>query len=451
MGVGRAGLSVSRRISQSRYRLRLRGATPVVGLSVHWPVLRANRTDVGPALVGAWRSKIVLPADFERRYDVIEQTLILYHEATHARRLDGYWCLLAQVAAATFWFHPLAWWVLAAFRQDQELACDAAVLREHGEHRRSYANAMLKTQSAAFALPVGCSWSPRHPVTERIAMLRMPIPNRLRRIVGRITVVAIVLGASMSVYAAHPTPRTYAATPAAVREAFVLFDGAKEAVAEYASSHDFRMPMNNDAAKLADPDLIKGKFVRRVTVHDGVIVADLRERPHGVATAGSVRVVPHFDRAKQLLSWACESPDIPEIAKLAPGCVYRPGAANDAPTAGNTDRYTLKLELAVDGKPARLHATMCLKPDQYYNVTETAIGQLPPWHGRFTVVPAAKGELEVQGELSDGSLTAPSYPRLRMVPGQQGTIHIGQQVHDKQGRVTEDHTIKIDVTPSVGC
>jgi len=438
--------------AQSRYRLRLLGATPVAGLIGRWPVLRASGVDVGPALVGAWHGKIVLPADFEQRYDATEQRLILFHEATHARRLDGCWCLLAQVAAAIFWFHPLAWWALAALRRDQELACDAAVLREHGEHRRSYANAMLKTQSAAFALPVGCSWSPRHPVTERIAMLKMPIPNRLRRIVGRITVVAIILGASVSVYAAHPASRTYAATPEAVKEAFALFDGAKMAVTDYAVHHDFRMPANNDAAGLPDdPDLMNGKFVRGVSVRDGVIVAMLREKPGSASTAGSVQLVPHRDGANPSLAWACESADIPEIAKLAHGCVYRPGAASDAPTTGNTGRYTLKLELAVDGKPARLHATMCLKHDQFYNLTETAIGQLPPWHGRFTIVPGEKGELEVRGELSGGSMTAPGYPRLRMLPGQQGTIQVGQQVHDKQGHVTEDHTIKIDVTPSVGC
>jgi len=439
-------------VVQGRYRARLRGATPVDAEFSSRRVLRATRADVGPALVGAWRPCIVLPADFEQRYDTAEQRLILAHEDMHARRGDGWWCLLARAVAALFWFHPLAWWALSALRHDQELACDAAVLREHGEYRRSYANAMLKTQLAAFALPVGCSWSPRHPVTERIAMLKMPIPNRLPRIVGRITLMAIILGVSVSIYAAHPASRTYAATPEAVKEAFALFEGAKMAVADYAAHHDFRMPANNDAAGLPDdPNLVNGKFVRGVSVRDGVIVAMLREKPDSVSTAGSVQLVPRRDGANMSMVWACESADIPEIAKLAHGCVYRPGAAGDAPTAGNTDRYTLKLELAVDGKPARLHATMCLKHDQFYNVTETAIGQLPPWHGRFTIVPAERGELEVRGELSGGSMTAPGYPRLRMLPGQQGTIQIGQQVHDKQGHVTEDHTIKIDVTPSVGC
>jgi hypothetical protein len=166
------------------------------------PVLRASGTDVGPALVGAWRSRIVLPADYEQRYDAIEQALILAHEVAHARRGDGWWCLLARILAALFWFHPLAWWALAALRHDQELACDAAVLREHGAQRRSYANAMLKTQSSAFALPVGCAWSPRHPLTERIAMLKLPSPDRRRRTAGIVAGFALAIVVAGSVYAA---------------------------------------------------------------------------------------------------------------------------------------------------------------------------------------------------------------------------------------------------------
>jgi beta-lactamase regulating signal transducer with metallopeptidase domain len=186
-----AGIVISLLLSllaQSRYRISLQGATPITGIS-SWPVLRAANVDAGPALVGAWRPRIVLPADFERRYDATERALILAHEAMHARRHDGWWCLLAQMVTALCWFHPLAWWALAALRRDQELACDAAVLREHGAQPRIYARAMLKTPSAQLALPVGCAWSPRHPLTERIAMLKSPLPSPLRRRTG-----GIVLG-----------------------------------------------------------------------------------------------------------------------------------------------------------------------------------------------------------------------------------------------------------------
>lgn len=200
---------------QQRYRRCLRGATAMPVSSSRWPVLRAVGTDVGPALVGAWRTRIVLPADFEQRYDASERMLILAHETAHARRHDGWWCLFAQLTVALFWFHPLAWWALAALRHDQELACDAAVLREHGEQRRSYANAMLKTQSAAFALPVGCTWSPRHPLTERIVMLKQPSPNRRRQGAGAVAGFALAIIVGGSVYAASAPQATHTSPPVA--------------------------------------------------------------------------------------------------------------------------------------------------------------------------------------------------------------------------------------------
>ncbi|MEO8778277.1 MAG: M56 family metallopeptidase [Rhodanobacter sp.] len=330
-----AGIAMSLLLAaraQMRYRRRLQGALPMSGLALPCPGMRATTADIGPALVGAWHCWIVLPVDFEQRYSDVEQSLILAHEATHARRRDGWWCLLGRVLAAALWFHPLAWWALAALRHDLELACDAAVLRNHSTQRHTYAQAMLKTQLTTFALPAGCAWSPRHPVTERIAMLKLRQPNALCRRTGGTLVALLAAGLVTVVYATTPIPQ-----------------------ANRANSH--------------------------------------------------------------------------------------------------ADHYTLKLDLALDGKPARLHATTCLKPERYYTYTvaESDSGQLPPWRGRFTVVPGDNGELEVRGEVSGGSLAAPSYPRLRMRPGQHGTIQIGQQARDKQGQLVGDHTIRIDVTPSIGC
>lgn len=199
-------------LAQRRYRCRLADAEVMSDRSSRWPVLRAISTDVGPALVGAWRSRIVLPADFESRYDATEQMLILAHEATHARRRDGWWCLLAQLVVAAFWFHPLAWWALAALRHDQELACDAAVLREHG-NRRSYANAMLKTQAAGLALPIGCAWSPRHPLTDRIAMLKQSPSSHLQARLGLIAGLVLATIVTGAVYAASRPAIHVAATP----------------------------------------------------------------------------------------------------------------------------------------------------------------------------------------------------------------------------------------------
>lgn len=200
--------------AQWRYHAHLGDAVPVNGVPLRWPVWRATSTEVGPALVGAWHPRIVVPADFEQRYDVTERSLILAHESAHARRGDGWWSLAARIAAALCWFHPLAWLALHALRQDMELACDAAVMREHAGRRRAYANAMLKTQSAALALPVGCSWLPHHPLAERIVMLKLPSPSRRRRAAGTITGTALALVVAGSVYAASVPATSGQVSPA---------------------------------------------------------------------------------------------------------------------------------------------------------------------------------------------------------------------------------------------
>jgi hypothetical protein len=156
----------------------------------------------------------VVPADFETRYTGAEQALILAHEAMHARRRDGWWSLLAQLFASLLWFHPLAWWALAALRHDQELACDAAVLRERNGCRRSYAQAMLKTPIVRQVLPVGCCWSSRHPLTERIAMLKLPSHKAARRRLGGFASLAIAGILAGTVYAASAPMAPQARRPA---------------------------------------------------------------------------------------------------------------------------------------------------------------------------------------------------------------------------------------------
>jgi hypothetical protein len=206
--------------AQRRYRGKLRGAVAYATEAARWPVMRANDSRTGPALIGAWRPQIVVPFDFDARFDSDERALILAHEAMHARHRDGWWCLLAQIVAAIFWFHPLAWWALAALRHDQELACDAGVLREHRGKRRSYGSAMLKTQSAALALPVGCAWSPRHPLTERIAMLKQAQPGKVRRLGGAVLMAVIIpLGIGVAYAASAPAALSPAGSSrAAARE-----------------------------------------------------------------------------------------------------------------------------------------------------------------------------------------------------------------------------------------
>jgi hypothetical protein len=182
---------------------------------------------------------------------------------------------------------------------------------------------MLKTPSAALALPMGCSWSPRHPITERIAMLKLSPPGRARRTAGHLVLLGIGLIVTSSLYA---------------------------------------------------------------------------------ATAAQ-------------------------------------SSANGS--------HRLKIELGVNGDPTKLHADICLRPGGFYEAIESA-DPVPTWHTRFWVETAPKGQLLVKAEISGGTLDKTVHPGVGMLPGQTGTIQIGNKLTGKDGKVA-DRTLKVDLTPSVGC
>jgi beta-lactamase regulating signal transducer with metallopeptidase domain len=168
---------------------------------------RSTRSDISPMVFGLWRTRIVLPADFEQRFDDDEQRLVRTHERMHLRGQDVRVNALAALLLALSWFNPLAWWSWRCFRFDQELACDALVIEHHPRKRRTYANAMLKAQLDRGVLPLGCHWSFNHPLARRIAMLTRKSPSDLTRMLGRATVALIALGFSYSIWAQKPAER----------------------------------------------------------------------------------------------------------------------------------------------------------------------------------------------------------------------------------------------------
>jgi bla regulator protein BlaR1 len=175
--------------------------------------------DQGPAVVGWWRSRIVLPADFRERYTRGERRLVVAHEIAHLRNGDIHAQALASALRCLFWFNPLVHVAAAAFRFDQELACDARVLEKFPRGRGRYGSAMLKTQLAVTGLPVGCHWQSSHAIKERIQMLKQPLPARTRRIAGSLLVATIVGCGTWAAWAAQPSQPTKTSAPAAKSDA----------------------------------------------------------------------------------------------------------------------------------------------------------------------------------------------------------------------------------------
>jgi TonB family protein len=170
-------------------------------------VFRAQSPDVGPAVVGVFRPRIVAPADFETRFGAGERELILAHEGVHLRRGDAAINAIACTVQCLCWFNPLVHLAVRLLRIDQELACDATVIGRFPAERRTYAELLLKTQLATQPLPLGCHWpaGAEHPLKARIAMLKSPLPEAAMRAMGVAVVGALTLGAGALAWAAQPS------------------------------------------------------------------------------------------------------------------------------------------------------------------------------------------------------------------------------------------------------
>ncbi|WP_449427940.1 M56 family metallopeptidase [Rhodanobacter umsongensis] len=156
---------------------------------------------VGPAVLWARRSLVLLPADFFERFDADERRLVLQHEFTHLRRGDALWSLLAELAMALLWFHPLAWLALPRLRLDQELACDEHVLRQSPQDETKYAHTLLHS-TGMDATPVLIPWLAQPQLKERLSMIQRQRPGALRRRIGFIGLTALMVGGAFVAQAA---------------------------------------------------------------------------------------------------------------------------------------------------------------------------------------------------------------------------------------------------------
>ena len=177
-------------------------------------VFHAERPGVGPAVIGALAPKLVLPADFASRFTPEEQALILAHERSHLSTGDAQINALATALQCLFWFNPLVHLGAQRLRVDQEIACDAAVLTRFPIARQAYGEAMLKTQLAPCAPPLGCCWpaSANTQLKERFVMLKQHRQGRARRLIGGGAVAALSLGVGFAVWAAQPVREVQAAS-----------------------------------------------------------------------------------------------------------------------------------------------------------------------------------------------------------------------------------------------
>jgi beta-lactamase regulating signal transducer with metallopeptidase domain len=158
-----------------RWRASIRSHDP------RCPQLTVVRADFGPALVGFVRPLLVLPTDFEQRYDPRQQTLVLAHEAAHAAAGDLNVRAAMLLLTIAQWWNPLAWLALSKLIEDQELACDARVIEAFPDDRALYARTLTAGVYAGASASLMCSLHQSHPLLRRIAMLNRNTPSSQRR------------------------------------------------------------------------------------------------------------------------------------------------------------------------------------------------------------------------------------------------------------------------------
>ncbi len=185
--------------TQAKFRAALGALRP------HGDAWRAEHAAEGlPATIGVIAPRIVLPADFDSRYDAPQRDLILAHERVHVARGDARANLAVAALRCLCWFNPIVHVAALRFRHDQELACDAIVVARHPRSRRAYGDALFQAQCVAQASPLACHFGFGHPLKERIAMLREPTATRRRRIAGNAAVAILASAAAFAAWASQP-------------------------------------------------------------------------------------------------------------------------------------------------------------------------------------------------------------------------------------------------------
>lgn len=136
-------------------------------------------TGTTPALVGVVQPCILLPEDWEERFDEDSLRHVLLHELQHIKNHDLIWNWAAVAVQALHWFNPLVWLVVSRFQADRELRCDAGALALLSPTERlGYGHTLLRIQETFFAPPAMAGLAPcmrNHPALhQRIRMIAQP-------------------------------------------------------------------------------------------------------------------------------------------------------------------------------------------------------------------------------------------------------------------------------------
>jgi beta-lactamase regulating signal transducer with metallopeptidase domain len=395
-------------------------------------LLRSESRWSGPAVIGALRPRIVVPADFGERFTASEQAIVLTHERIHLARADATINAIVVLFQCLNWMNPLVHFAACLLRLDQEMACDAAVIGRHPEARRVYAGAMLKTQLAPLQTPLGCYWPARNrnPLKERFAMLKMKAMSRRRRYLGAAAVSLIVAAIGYGAWASSDEVRV------ATRD--VVEVTARPAPARLAQAAPVRAehrvdvkPAKSTAAQDRSPITERPLTEAEITALEGARAGlDQAYEQQRLAQVSVAEVAARAARLAELeLALGQKSAAADEALRLAQADLENARAAYQVGTASQSDiglaaERLVRLQLALHRPPTAA--------DDALRLAEADIGRV---REQYNVGLAKR---------SDIGLAAERLVRLQLALGRQPSAQarfVGQVQYSVAVSITDDGQI----------
>jgi len=125
-----------------------------------------------PVAAGVLNPVIFVPSSW-REWPEESRRVVLEHELAHHRRRDPLWRLLAEMACAVHWYHPLVRWMARRFIIQCEYACDAMVLRE-GIDAETYAGVLCDFAEERSVSPLALAMAETSSLESRVVRMLKP-------------------------------------------------------------------------------------------------------------------------------------------------------------------------------------------------------------------------------------------------------------------------------------
>jgi beta-lactamase regulating signal transducer with metallopeptidase domain len=187
-------------------RMRSVGTSPVPEACVEAVTRLAQRLQVSrpvrvlqsavvqvPAVIGALRPVILLPASVLTGLTPLQLDALLAHELAHIRRYDYLVNLAQSVIETLLFYHPAVWWVSRSIREEREHCCDDLAVRVCGD-AHFYATALLGMERLRISGPTFAMAASGGSLMSRVRRLVAPAQTEFPRWIAGVVAVSLALG-----------------------------------------------------------------------------------------------------------------------------------------------------------------------------------------------------------------------------------------------------------------